>query len=237
MDGLVLALILGKGASTRIPLKNIVPVNGRPLIHYTFDHVRAMRNPVHRAVLTESPEVAAVCEEFPVCNEHTEIGPYLLRRVEQGVRDIEQARGFFYDYVLMLNADTPVRPPTLLDDACHEMDRTGADAVQSVVPVPINYHPFRTFRVSAGTGVMYSYAHPADVDLLSQDYPPLFALVGGCFLMRRSRLQDIAYMGLQHTAMHNRPIVCDPAQILEIDTPEDLERFRNRFANAVTPVP
>lgn len=220
-----IVVIMAKGASTRVPKKNITLVGGRPLIHYTFDHVRAMKMPADVVVMTECPEVAACCDGFPVWWETTEQKTPVCRRVEMAVDDLERERGATYDYVVMLNADTPVRPPTLLDDSLRELILADADIVESVVPIPVHYHAYRAFLIRE-TGDLVPVLSGIDHEAYSQNFPQHVAITGAVFTMKRAVLKSAGYRGSRHPALHFRPIVCDPAQHLEIDTPDDLEAFR-----------
>ena len=222
-----LVMVLAKGTSTRIPGKNLVRVGGRPLLHYTFDHLRAMREPADRVVLTESDPVAAECQEFRVCWEALDKSPLVCRRAELAVRELERDRGRPYRWVSLLNADVPVRPLTLIDDTFREIEATGADIVQSVVEVPILFHPYRSYFLRR-TGDLLPILPNADYQEFSQHFPQCLAVVGGALTMARDVLPKAGYMGTGFP-FHNRPIVCPVDQLVEIDSPADLETFRRQI--------
>lgn len=222
-----LALVLAKGCSTRVPNKNVLRVGGRPILHYTLDHVRSMHLAADCAVMTESPAVVTLCQEFRICWESTEKETPLCRRAEIAVRELEQERGQRYDYVLLINADTPIRPRRLFDEALQILQETAADIVQSAVETPIHFHPYRNFLVRR-TGDLVPVLPGIDQDEYSQHYPRFVSIVGGVVALRRDVLTDAGYRGLKHPSRHVRPILCPPDELLEIDTPEDLEAFRRR---------
>ena len=58
----VLAVTLARGGSVRIPRKNIVDLNGSPLIKYTIDEVKKSKYIDNYYVSTEDSEIACICK-------------------------------------------------------------------------------------------------------------------------------------------------------------------------------
>lgn len=226
-----IAVVVAKGASTRIPHKNLQVVAGRPLLHYVLDHVRDMELPVDRAVMTECDAVAAVCQEFRVLREIAAGDPPICRRLAWAIGELERATGVLYRHVLLINADTPVRPAGLFDDALRMARETGADIVQSVMPTPLHFHPYRQY-LQRLPGDLQPLLSGVDNEALSQTYPTVYTINGGVTVMARQALANAGYMGTRHPSLHVRPIVCPVEQLVEIDTPDDLESFRRSMEHA-----
>lgn len=224
-----LVIVLARGHSTRVPGKNIRLVGGRPVLHYTFDHVRQMQQQsgLTKAVLTEDPQVAAICEEFTVCYEQLDIPGEFPARLEPAVQEVEAAIGSRFDHILVLNADCPRRPPALLDDCLTKLRTLHLDMVCSVIQVPLRFHPFRTYELSI-YGAMHSICPSVVCDTLSQNYPPRYSLVGGCFAMRRCVLPQTIGVGFHHASFRRHVVVCQDCDILEIDTQADLDEFERQ---------
>lgn len=221
-------IVMAKGCSTRVKNKNIVHVGGRPLLHYVFDHVREMTLPVDAVVMTECPLVAAECQEFRVCSEVTTGDPPVCRRVHWAVEELERERGRPYKWALLVNADTPVRPAELFDEALTLARETGADVVQSVMETPVHFHPYRNYIVRH-TGDVVPLMTGVDLEAMSQDYPTFVSITGGILVLKRSALAVAGFIGTRHPSLHVRAVRCDVNDVVEIDTPEDLEAFRQRI--------
>ena len=58
----VLALIPARGGSKSIPRKNVLPLNGRPLIRYSIDHAHASRWISRVIVSTDDGEIAEIAK-------------------------------------------------------------------------------------------------------------------------------------------------------------------------------
>ena len=58
-----LFIIPARGGSKGIPGKNIKPLGGRPLIHYSIDIARQLAPDSHVIVSTDSDEIAHVAEQ------------------------------------------------------------------------------------------------------------------------------------------------------------------------------
>lgn len=220
-----IAVVVAKGASTRIPFKNLQMVGGRPLLHYVLDHVRSMELPVDRGVMTECDRVAAACQEFQILREQTTGDPPLCRRLGWAIDELERASGVTYQHILLINADTPVRPAGLFDAALRMARETGADIVQSVMRTPLHFHPYRQY-LQRLPGDLQPLLNGVDNEALSQTYPPVYTINGGVTVMARQALARAGYMGTRHPSLHVRPIECPVEQLVEIDTPDDLEAFR-----------
>src|SRR3970040_504294 len=61
----VLAVIPARGGSKGVPRKNIRMVGGKPLIAYTIDAALAVKNRLHRLIVsTDDAEIAAVAQDY-----------------------------------------------------------------------------------------------------------------------------------------------------------------------------
>ena len=61
----VLAVIPARGGSKGVPRKNIRMVGGKPLIAYTIDAAMAVKNRLHRLIVsTDDAEIAAMAQDY-----------------------------------------------------------------------------------------------------------------------------------------------------------------------------
>ncbi len=221
MRGNTLVLVLASDA--RSPAKPVTPADGRPLPNYVFG-LQTVKAP-----FGNGHNVAAQSAEFLICPEDSVKypGPVMLR-AELSVQHAEQHFGKKYDHVLVVQADTPVMPPVLLNDCLSKLVTKNADLVMTVLPVPAPYHPFLMYRM-ASTGVIHSVAHPADLDEHVDNYPPVYSIMGGCFAIRRTILPLTIDMGNNHPSFRRLAVVGDPREVLQVSTPADMEQFAQQI--------
>lgn len=222
-----LVVVMAKGASKRVPRKNLAMVGGRRLIDFTFDHVAGIGRAVDVTVMTECPEVAACCGERHISWERPGGQGGFYTRIDLAVRRLEQDREFPYRHVVLLGADTPIRPRSLTDDAVDLLEATQCDIVISVVPVPVHWHSYRTYTIRT-PGDLLHVDPTVDQELPSQLYPRHYVLTGGIYALTRKHLAASVGRGALWPGVHARPLVTELADFVEIDVPEDLEAFRRR---------
>lgn len=234
-----LVVILARGASTRVPQKNIQVVGGKPILHYTLDYVNRCKYPVDYFVMTESTDVAQVAQSYnqfgaTVRFERDTSNAPVCRKIEQTVCYHEEDTCLEYQLIIGLNADCPIRPEGLIEKIIDEHRETLCDSTETVVKVPITYHPCR-MRIIRRVGDCYPFiTSNIDHEEYSQFYQPVYAVVGAAFSCSRSHLRRAGWMGNRHLGIHLRPIVIPSESFMEIDTPEDMDAFR-KFVECKNP--
>ena len=109
-----IAIIPARGGSRRLPHKNIMPFEGKPLIAWTIEAARESGLLDRILVSTDNPEIAAVAREYGVevpflrdscADDHSPVSEATLRALDQ----TEQQLGETYDIVVQLMANCPLR--------------------------------------------------------------------------------------------------------------------------------
>ena len=59
-----MGLTLARGGSKRVPRKNVIDVNGKPLIQYTIDEVKKSKYIDNYIVSTDDEDIKLVCREL-----------------------------------------------------------------------------------------------------------------------------------------------------------------------------
>jgi CMP-N-acetylneuraminic acid synthetase len=217
----VLGVIPARGGSKGIPHKNLRLVAGRPLLAYTVDAARASRR-LTRLVLSTDDEAIAVAGrslglEVPF------LRPAVLALDEAPMLPVLRhaaaemsARGFQADAIVLLQPTSPLRRGEHIDEAIDLLERSGADAVVSVVEVP---HQYRPASVMALDGDRLRPYADGPVVTRRQDKPPVYARNGPAVLALTPRvlLRDSLYDG------DVRALVMDLDSSLDVDTAWDLE--------------
>ena len=135
----VLALVPARGGSKSIPRKNLVELDGRPLLVYTLEHALAVEEITRTIVSTDDNEIAEVARscgaEVPFMRpaEHAQddsLDIEVFRHCLQWLRDQE---GYEPELVVHLRPTNPLRPQQLTGKAIAEMiAHPEADSLRSV---------------------------------------------------------------------------------------------------------
>ena len=217
----VLGVVPARGGSKGVPRKNVRTVAGRPLLAYTADSVRASRR-LHRTVL--STDDAAVAEagralglEVPflrppdLAADDTPMLPVLRHAVDE-----MRGRGFAADVVVLLQPTSPLRRGEHIDAGVELLERTGADAVVSVVEVPHQFHPASVMaledsRLRPYGGGVTAVHRQTKMPVYARNGPAVLALTVDALG------RDSLYEG------DCRALIMAPGDSIDVDTEWDLE--------------
>jgi CMP-N-acetylneuraminic acid synthetase len=213
----VLGLVPARGASKRVPRKNLARLGGRTL--------------VRRALETSSDAdcldvVALSSDDDEILAEAAGLEVVALRRPPELAGDTALARDVvrhalaalddpasWFDAVALVQCTSPFTAPEDICGAVAMLEATGADCVVSVVRVEAAAHPAKLKRLEGNRLLPYL----EDEDLTpSQALPPLWVRNGSVYVFRR----DVAENGLE--AADVRGFAMPPERSFDIDTPRDL---------------
>jgi CMP-N,N'-diacetyllegionaminic acid synthase len=142
----------------------------------------------------------------------------MLLVVEHALRWLE-AQGDAVDAVCLLQPTHPLRRGEDID-ACIELcDRSGADAVITVMDVPFEFNPHWVYFRSETGELLLATGGPAPI-ARRQDLPPAFCREGSVYVTRR----DVV---LRQGSLYGRRLLAVPvdrARSVNLDTPEDWSR-------------
>jgi len=209
----VLCVIPARGGSSNAPLQNIRMLAGKPLLAYTAETALAAARLAGVVLSTDDQDVAEVGRR---CG----LEPFLRRAgapadnramAQDAVKQFE-ATGETCDAVCILDPATPFRRPEDIDRSIALLEKSGADAVVSVVPVPQEYHP-RQVYLQAADGSLAPVSG-------SENLPPAFHHDGSVCVIRRDALMN----GQGLLAGRTVGYVVDAVGFVRLDRPEDWGR-------------
>ncbi len=222
----ILAVILARAGSKGLPNKCVVPVLGRPMITYTFDHVLSAATLDGSVLTTDSCEAAELARR---CGIATIERPSALAgdqaRVDQAVRHAvesyeSQSGSFRVDAVVILYGNIPVRAAGAIDRAAEHLVRSGGSSVRTVAPVG-KMHPDWTHRLDGDRLVQY---RPNSIHR-RQDLEPVYYHDGAVIAVTREALFDPSTAGDDPHAFlgtDRRAIVQGPHDAVDVDEPVDV---------------
>lgn len=223
----MIGLIPARGGSKSVPRKNIRLLRGKPLVQYTIDAARAAKRLARVILSTEDEEIANVgihCgAEVPFLRppDLAKDSTPMLPVVQHALRWLEE-KGDFYEAVCLLQPTSPLRRPVEIDDCIDLLERSGADSVVTVAPVPFEYNPHWVYLVKCDGTLGISTGEKFPIDR-RQDLPDAFHRTGSVFLGRRDLVME------RNTFYGDRLVgyVVNWDQNIQIDSADDWEKAEN----------
>ena len=118
----ILVIIPARGGSKGITHKNIKPLNGKPLIHYTIDEAREIVSDEDICVSTDDPEIIKCVEDYGL--KVPFVRPKELATDTAGTYEVllhalnfYEKQGRHYDVVLLLQNTSPFRKADQIKEA------------------------------------------------------------------------------------------------------------------------
>jgi CMP-N-acetylneuraminic acid synthetase len=224
-----LGIVPARSGSKGVPGKNVLPLVGRTLLHYTAEAARES-GVVDRIVLsTDAEDIAEAGRraglEVPFLRppsfalDDTPMLPVIRHAV-----DALAAEGWEPEYIVLLQPTSPLRRGRHVREAVELLRASGADSVVTVVEVPKHFSPDYVMRIDGG--VLRPFLPEGASVTRRQDARPAYSRDGTVYAFRRETLER--YGDIYGTDC--RPIVIPPAESLSIDTPGDWAEAERRLA-------
>lgn len=224
-----LCLIPARGGSRRVPLKNILPICGRPCLDWSVDAIREATSPLRTVLLTDHPRIAEKAREIGL--EVIDEPAWLA-----GSADIDDVDFMSYalnelddksdpfDCILVQYACVPVKPKGYVDAALSMLASTGADIIQPVALIPPQTHPYRAVCVNLdGRTAALIAGGPAR---MSQDFPPMYVVTAAGVTITTKALRTLKARGLtiqdESLGLDRRAFIHAADDCIDIDTSDDI---------------
>jgi CMP-N,N'-diacetyllegionaminic acid synthase len=235
----ILAVCPARGGSKGIPLKNLAPFDGVPLVA-RVGHLVAEIEGVDRAVVsTDHPEIARVaCEaglDAPFFRPEALSGDRIgdADVLVHALQEVERLDGRAYEVVVLLQPTSPLRTAEQVVRTIETLIDGGWDAVWTVSETDSKAHPLKQLCLEGG-GALRFY-DPAGAGIVArQELTPVYHRNGVAYAMTRECL-------LEQGSIHGRKCgaVVLTEELVSIDTPWDLELaeyvFRRRGGAGASP--
>ncbi len=215
-----LYIIPARGGSKGIPRKNIKPLGGRPLIHYSIDAARrAGADDRHIILSTDDEEIAATGRLAGLPVDY--MRPAELATDTAGSREViidamdyADRTGIDYDCVVLLQPTSPLRTAA---DIRAALDRYRADIDMVVTVVEAASNPYyNCFETDAATG----FLHISKGDGLytrRQDAPAAWEYNGAVYVINPASIRAMAMGAFPRRVASPMP----RERSIDLDTPLD----------------
>jgi CMP-N-acetylneuraminic acid synthetase len=220
----ILAVVPARGGSKGVPLKNIHPLGGMPLVAHAGRVVRQVPAIDRAIVSTDHPDVAAEAAKAGLAAPFTRppglsgdlVGD--LEVLEHALLSVEELDGITYDVIVMLQPTSPLRRPAHVVAVLEKLVSEGWDAVWTVSPTDLKYHPLKQLEVGVDGAMRYANAEGARI-IARQQLQPVYHRNGVAYAFTRSCiLEQRSIMGARTAAI----VLEEP--LVNIDTLEDFAR-------------
>lgn len=230
----ILAIVPARKGSKGLPLKNVRPLAGKPLLAWPISAARASAY-VDRVIISTDDQGFA---DLAVA--HGADAPFL--RPAELASDTAPSIGFIihavealadlgdlYDYVVLLEPTSPLTEGSDVDAALEQLVAADADAIVGVSRLEATHPAFAVRKTSDGAITPYAATSFGDLPR-RQDIEPLFVLDGSLYIssvdaLRRERgfchARSLGYETARHKAHEVDDLVdfiCIEAIVSNLDT-------------------
>lgn len=232
----VLAVIPARGGSKSIPRKNIRSLAGHPLIAYSIAAGSASAMVTRLIVSTDDEEIAGVARkhgaEVPFLRpaEHSQDNTTDLPVFRHALEWLQEHQSYQPDIVVQLRPTSPFRRVQHIDAAVRLLlENPQADAARTVC-IPFQ-NPFKMWRISP-EGWMQPLGRELGIphepyNLPRQALPDVYWQTGYVDACRADTILKKNSM----TGGRILPVVIDPAEWIDIDSPDDWLRAERLLEN------
>ncbi len=187
-----LAIIPARGGSKRLPRKNILELNGRPLIAWTIDAALRSKYIDKLIVSTDDEEIRELSQHYgaDTINRPAEIANDTATTVAVVKHTIENYKS--HDFLVLLQPTSPLRNEKHIDDAIELLFEKNADSIVSVCEAE---HSPLWFNTLPPNNNLENFMREDVKNKRSQDLEPYYRLNGAiyiwntlCFLEEKSTM-------------------------------------------------
>ena len=222
-DKRVLVVIPARGGSKGIPHKNITPVAGKPLIHYTTELLAELAWIDAAVVSTDDQDIAAealVAKTADIVWRPEELAGDRIGDMPvlaHALGEAEATAGLSFDVVVMLQPTSPLRSADDVLECVSTLVAGNWDAVWTVSETNLTYHPQKQVKLLPGGSIEF-YLDSGSQIIARQQLESAFHRNGVAYAFTADfvRTADSVFSPARSSA------VVTLGKHISIDTPEDI---------------
>ncbi|HXG69638.1 MAG TPA: acylneuraminate cytidylyltransferase family protein [Gemmatimonadaceae bacterium] len=215
----ILALVVARGGSKRVPGKNLRLLGGRPLVQWTVDTARSVTELCDVLLSTDDPAIAEVgrargalvpwLRPATLATDTATAVDVALHALNWYEHECGQVEG-----LLLLQPTSPFRTAQTVRRTIASFTEHHSRPVVAVAPAAD--HPLSSFRIV--DDVLLPFVEGGGLELRSQDLQPAYVPSGTTYLITPADLRTRrSFYGPEVVPV----VVDDPVERLDIDTPWD----------------
>lgn len=225
-DHKAIGIIPARGGSKRIPRKNIVDINGKPMIAYTILSANKSILGKDVYVSTEDSQIAKISEKYDakVIKRPRELAQDTSATlpVLQHVVDVLEKQGLVFDTVVLLQPTSPFRNVETIDKGIKKLwdNWDKLDAVFTVKPT--KFPPLWMLRIKKD---ILEFLYPNDFSKIrGQDLEKTYEIDGVLYVLKK----DLVKKSENYPFAYGRTgyLITGKIESIDIDDMDDLEIAR-----------
>jgi len=186
-DKSFLAIIPARGGSKRLPRKNVLELKGKPLIAWSIEAGLDSKYIDDVIVSSDDDEILNIAKKY---NATTIKRPNYLASdtattfdaIEHTIKNINK-----YDYIVLLQATSPLRDKKHIDEAIELLAKKGADAIVSVCEM--DHSPLWSNTLDESLS-MNGFLRDEVLNKRSQDLEKYYRLNGAIYICQLDKLLE-----------------------------------------------
>ena len=220
-------MIPARGGSKGLPGKNILRVDGRPLLAWSVDAAKGSRC-IDRVVLSSDDDAIIAAARECGCEVPFRRPDMLASDTATSIDVVLHALDALpdHDVVVLLQPTSPLRTSADIDAACEIFAASSAPSCVSVSPV--EQSPYWMYRLHGGQVLRPIIETPSGVTR-RQDLPPVYALNGAIYIADADWLRQ----SRTFIARDSVGYVMPAKRSIDIDTAADFEAFKRAVTEDV----
>ncbi len=182
-----LAIIPARGGSKRLPRKNILDLNGKPLITYSIEAGLTSKYIDKVLVTSDDDEILGVSKRYKA--DIIKRPDYLASdtatsfdAIKHSINNIEK-----YDYIVLLQPTSPLRTSKHIDEAIELLGEKGANAIISVSQM--EHSPLWSNTLDDSLS-MKGFLDDKILNKRSQDLETYYRLNGAIYICKTDKLLE-----------------------------------------------
>ena len=183
-----LAIIPARGGSKRLPDKNILDLNGKPLIAWSIETAKKSKKIDDIVVTSDSDKILDIAKKY---NVKTIKRPDFLASdtattfdvIKHAIENLKEK----FEYIVLLQPTSPLRNEKHIDEAIELLEKKNADAVISVCEV--DHSPLWSNTLPESLD-MSNFIRDEVKNKRSQDLEKYYRLNGAIYICKTDRLLE-----------------------------------------------
>ena len=182
-----LAIIPARGGSKRLPRKNVLDLNGKPLIAYSIE-AGLDSSYIDKVVVTsDDDEILTISKKYGAVtiNRPNELASDIATTFDAIKHTVDNYEK--YDYIVLLQATSPLRDEKHIDEAIELLELKKADAVVSVCKM--DHSPLWSNTLDESLS-MVGFLKDEVLKKRSQDLEKYYRLNGAIYICKTEKLLE-----------------------------------------------
>ncbi len=236
----ILAIIPARGKSKGIPLKNIHPVNGKPLIYYTIEAAKGVPKKLFCEVYEEYEEyekpiimdVVVSSDDDRILSYAKDNGVSIIKRPEEISGDSSiceevvthcikeyKKKAIKFDYIMLLQPTSPLRGSEIITRCIEQLNKFKSHS--SLITVFKNEHsPYKAVKLNKKGELESAFGVKEYLTRSRQELPETFMPNGAVYIVETELFMSTKSFFHKDTQL----FIMDREQSVDIDTLADVDK-------------